>query len=168
MTNAGKTKYRTGKDPYRWSWGKSRSFLKIRQYFAVLIKKLDFYGTIGLPICLEQWFSTGVPLHIRVPLDDVRGAAKYHFYWSFDLFKHLGVPPKIYLAHQGCREVKKVEKHWPRIRKIQTSFKKLKVEKGVNFLYDWICCFRQNTVKLKWRRYGSNNCNANIWESIFC
>ena len=45
----GKTKYRTGKDHYRWSRRKSRSFLKTHKYFFVLINKLDFHGTNGSP-----------------------------------------------------------------------------------------------------------------------
>jgi hypothetical protein len=53
---AGKTKYRTGKDLYRWSRGKSRSFLKTLKIFSALKKDLDFYGTNGspiLPICIQ-------------------------------------------------------------------------------------------------------------------
>ena len=52
---SGNTKYRTGKDHYRWSRQKSRSFLIRRKYFSVLINKLDFHGTNGspsLPICI--------------------------------------------------------------------------------------------------------------------
>jgi hypothetical protein len=45
-----KTKYRTGKDLYRWSRGKSRSFLLTLEFFSVFINELAFHGTNGSPI----------------------------------------------------------------------------------------------------------------------
>ncbi len=54
--NKGKTKYLTGKVLYRWSRGKSRSFLPIKNFICVLINKLDFHGTNSspiLPICKQ-------------------------------------------------------------------------------------------------------------------
>ena len=45
----GKTKYRTGKDHYRWFRRKSRSFLKTHKYFFVMINKQNFHGTNGSP-----------------------------------------------------------------------------------------------------------------------
>ena len=49
--------YRTGKDLYRWSRGKSRSFLLTLEFFSVLINELAFHGTNGspiLPICIQH------------------------------------------------------------------------------------------------------------------
>ena len=51
-----KTKYRTGKDLYSWSRGKSRSFLLTLEFFSVFINELAFHGTNGspiLPICIQ-------------------------------------------------------------------------------------------------------------------
>jgi hypothetical protein len=56
-----KTKYRTGKDLYRWSRGKSRSFLLTLEFFSVLINELAFHGTNGSPI---------LPICIQYSLDD--------------------------------------------------------------------------------------------------
>jgi hypothetical protein len=42
--------YRTGKDLYRWSRGKSRSFFQTLEFFSVLINELAFHGTNGSPI----------------------------------------------------------------------------------------------------------------------
>ncbi len=41
---------------------------------------------------VEQWFSTGVLLHTRVPWDSVRGSrgTSYHFYWPLVLFSVKG------------------------------------------------------------------------------
>ena len=36
----------------------------------------------------------------------------FPFYRPLNLFKHVGVPPNIDIADQGCREAKKVAKHW--------------------------------------------------------
>ena len=47
---------------------------------------------------LKQWFST-------------LGSCQLSILLMFDLFEHLGVPPNIDVAEQGCREAKKVEKH---------------------------------------------------------
>ena len=58
-----------------------------------------------------QWFSTGVPRDTRVPWDSARGAANNCNSLIFKLFCHLGVPPNIDIAEQGCRVAKKVEKH---------------------------------------------------------
>ena len=43
-----------------------------------------------------------------------QGCRQLSILLMFDLFQHLGVPIIIDLAKQGCREAKKVEKHWVR------------------------------------------------------
>ena len=51
-----KTKYRTGKDLYRWSQRKFRLFLQTKKLISSLVNKHDFYETNGspcFPICLR-------------------------------------------------------------------------------------------------------------------
>ena len=62
--------------PFRWiaklQLGRSLEH-QIRNHLWKLSENKSFLKT------LSQWFSTGVPRHIRVPWDSVRGAASYHF-----------------------------------------------------------------------------------------
>ncbi len=59
--------------------------------------------------CLVQWFSTGVPRHTRVPC---QGCSKLTVLLTFRPILASRVPPNTNITGQGCRESKKVEKHW--------------------------------------------------------
>jgi len=53
-----------------------------------ILKSLSWVGKTKYfyPSALEQWFSTEVPRHTRVPWDSVKGAATYPLYWPLELF----------------------------------------------------------------------------------
>ena len=57
---------------------------------------------------VEQWFSTGVSRHTRVPLDSVRCASSYQFYRRLYLFKHLRESPNTDIGGTGYREKKRL------------------------------------------------------------
>ena len=73
---------------------------------------------------LDQWFSTGVPRHTRVPWDSVRGAASYQFllmFWPI-------------LASRGAA------KHWFSWTRVPQGKKRLRNTDLKDTLIDEITC----------------------------